>query len=65
MDEESFHSTANVEDIESLTEKSEDKPVVRFFKKYGHIVVIIIFIISVILFIIYVSLGGLNLGSNK
>ena len=65
MDEESFHSPSNIEDIEILTEKSEDKPVVRFCKKYGHIVVIIIFIISVIIFIIYVSLGGLNLGSNK
>ena len=43
--------------------KIEENSCKRFCRSYGHIIIIIVFVISVILFIVYVALGGLNLGN--
>ena len=41
----------------------EEKNMMRGCVKYGHILVIGVIVISVIIFIVYVALGGLNLNT--
>ena len=53
----------DIDDEDDEHPDDEDKKLWRGCREYGHILIIVTIVISVIIFIVYVALGGLSLNS--